>query len=89
LKSYEECADILKAVAHPIRLEIIMRLDEEDGCNVSKIQNNLGIPQSTISQHLKILKNANILSSKRKGTTVCYKVINQELLDVISLIKAI
>lgn len=72
-KSYEERARILKAIAHPARMEIIIRL-AEDGCNVSEVQKRLGLPQSTISQHLKILKDVGILSSCREGTIVCYKV---------------
>ena len=69
--SYERRSQILKAIAHPARMEIIVRL-KEDGCNVSEIQKNLGLPQSTISQHLRVLKNAGILSSRRNGTKVCY-----------------
>ena len=73
MKSIEEQSRILKAVAHPHRMEIIMRL-KGDGCNVSEIQNSMDLPQSTISHHLLILKNAGILSSRREGTTVCYSI---------------
>jgi len=71
--SYEERSEILRAIAHPARMEIIVRL-EADGCNVSKIQKTLGLPQSTISQHLRVLKNAGVVSSQREGTKVCYKI---------------
>jgi ArsR family transcriptional regulator len=71
--SYEERSQILRAIAHPARMEIVTRL-EADGCNVSKIQKTLGLPQSTISQHLRVLKNAGIVSSRREGTKVCYKI---------------
>lgn len=83
--SYERRSQILKAIAHPARMEIIVRL-KEDGCNVSEIQNNLGLPQSTISQHLRVLKNAGILSSRREGTKVCYTV---EMKEVMSIIRAL
>jgi len=69
--SYEERSRILRAIAHPARMEIVIRL-KEDGCNVSRIQKNLGLPQSTISQHLRVLKNAGIVTSQRDGTKVCY-----------------
>ncbi|MGD9142192.1 MAG: metalloregulator ArsR/SmtB family transcription factor [bacterium] len=83
--SYEKISEILKAIAHPTRMEIIVRL-REDGCNVSEIQKNLGLPQSTISQHLRILKNAGVLSSRREGTKVCY---NVEMKEIISIIEAL
>ncbi len=85
--SYEKCSDILKALAHPSRLEILYRLDKQDGCHVGKIQKNLGLPQSTISQHLKILKNAKILTSKRNGTIVCYKIKDKEILKIIDVLR--
>ncbi|MCK4716028.1 MAG: winged helix-turn-helix transcriptional regulator [Candidatus Marinimicrobia bacterium] len=85
--SYEKCTDILKAIAHPSRLEILCRLDKQDGCNVSRIQENLGLPQSTISQHLKILKNAGVLNSERKGTIVCYKLKDMEIMKIIEVLR--
>ena len=85
MKSYQECGEILKAIAHPVRLEILVRL-KEDGCNVSEIQQNMKLPQSTISQHLKILKNVKVISSVRSGTKICYKVEAQEILEIIELL---
>lgn len=85
--SYEKCSNILKAIAHPTRLEIIYRINKKDGCNVSRIQENLGLPQSTISQHLKTLKNAGILDSERDGTTVCYKLKNNEIMNIIEVLR--
>ena len=87
MSSYEKCTDILKAIAHPSRLEILYRLDKQDGCNVSKIQDNLGLPQSTISQHLKILKNAGVLTSERRGTVVCYKVKDIKIMKIIEVLR--
>lgn len=62
-----------------------MRL-EADGCNVSKIQDSLGLPQSTISHHLLILKNAGILSSRREGTTVCYSLEIEEIKKILDIL---
>jgi len=82
MKSYEQRARILRAIAHPARMEIVMRL-KKDGCNVSKIQRNLDLPQSTISQHLRVLKNAGIVTSQRNGTKVCYTLKMDVIRDVI------
>lgn len=85
MKSIEEQSRILKAIAHPHRMEIILRL-KGDGCNVSEIQNSMDLPQSTISNHLLILKNAGILSSRREGTTVCYKIEIEEIKQILDIL---
>jgi ArsR family transcriptional regulator len=84
--SYEKGSELLKAIAHPVRMEIIVRL-KSDGCNVSEIQKNLGLPQSTISQHLRILKNAGVLSNRRDGTKVCYTIEKEEVLEIVKLLR--
>ncbi|MEN8208717.1 MAG: metalloregulator ArsR/SmtB family transcription factor [Candidatus Fermentibacteria bacterium] len=88
VKSMEIQAGILKALAHPHRLELVTRL-KADGCNVSEIQSNLGLPQSTISHHLRILKNAGILSSRRDGTTVCYSIEIDEIKEILNILAGI
>ncbi|MCK4448574.1 MAG: winged helix-turn-helix transcriptional regulator [Candidatus Marinimicrobia bacterium] len=67
-------SEMLKAIAHPARLKIIAGLLKNE-CNVSQIQLALRLPQSTISQHLKVLRNVGIIKGRREGTKVCYKVI--------------
>ena len=86
MMSYEKGSELLKAIAHPARMEMLVRL-KADGCNVSEIQKNLGLPQSTISQHLRILKNAGVLSSRRDGTRVCYTVEKKEVLEIIKMLR--
>jgi ArsR family transcriptional regulator len=88
MKSYDDQARILKAIAHPHRLEIIRGL-KKDGCNVSRIQETLGLPQSTISHHLLVLKNAGILSSRREGTTVCYTIEIGEIVRILDILEGI
>lgn len=85
MKNYAGISEILKALSHPARVEIIDRL-EKNGCNVSKIQKNIGLPQSTISQHLKILRNAGIIKSRREGTKVCYEVEIKEVRSIIRML---
>jgi len=79
-------AEILKALAHPIRLCIVHRLINCKGCNVSNIQNCLGVPQSTISQHVATLRHLGIIAGERDGLKIIYKVINpkaQAIIDVL------
>jgi len=74
-RNFEQLAACMRALGHPTRLQIVEGLINNE-CNVTQIQKKLGIPQSTISQHLKVLKNAGIIESRREGTMVCYKVLD-------------
>ena len=84
-RKYSEIAEILKVLAHPVRLCIVKGLLESVGCNVSRIQSCLGAPQSTISQHLQKLRTAGIIEGTRNGTEICYRVCNDKAADVIKL----
>lgn len=87
-KWLETYAEKLKVLGHPIRLQIVIGL-LNDECNVTKMCNGLKIPQATTSQHLAVLKNKGIIEGRRDGTTVCYHVVDniigemvKRLLDV-------
>lgn len=86
LKILEKEADLLKALAHPVRLAIVKGLMEEEGCNVSEMQSCLNIPQSTLSQHLAKLREFNILSSERNGLERNYYVIDQQVKKIIKVL---
>ncbi|MFH1454020.1 MAG: metalloregulator ArsR/SmtB family transcription factor [Armatimonadota bacterium] len=81
---YIKKADILKALGHPTRLRIVEGL-LNDECNVNHIVECLDMPQSTISQHLAVLKSAGILEGERRGTEICYKVVNGDVKKIIKL----
>lgn len=85
LVDYNSKSEILKAIAHPVRLCIVKGLYENQ-CNVTKIQECLGLPQSTVSQHLAKLKSAGVVEGERRGLEICYRVVNE---DVIKIIKAL
>ncbi len=83
LSVLEHEADLLKAVAHPIRLCIVKGLLAEEGCNVSEMQNCLNIPQSTLSQHLAKLREAGILKSESNGLERNYYVVNDQIVKIV------
>ena len=85
MRLIEEMSDVLKVLAHPTRLEIVAGLTKDE-CNVSQIQKNLGLPQSTISQHLKILRSGNVIQGRREGTRICYTVISDLAKQIIEII---
>ena len=84
--NYEEISEILKALAHPARLKMVAGL-LKDECNVTQIQKVLELPQSTISQHLRILKNAGIIKGRREGTKTCYRVVDRRVRKFMEIAK--
>jgi ArsR family transcriptional regulator len=87
LSVLEDEADLLKAVAHPIRLCIVKGLLAEEGCNVSEMQSCLNIPQSTLSQHLAKLREAGILKSERNGLERNYYVVNDQIVKIVEVLE--
>ncbi|BAH05429.1 hypothetical protein CKR_0378 [Clostridium kluyveri NBRC 12016] len=81
---YAEVSEILKVMAHPIRLCVIKGLLETGSCNVSHMQQCLNIPQSTLSQHLQKLKAAGIIKGMRNGVEINYKVCNELVIDLVN-----
>ena len=84
---YEKYSEMLKALGHPIRLKIVEGLLDKEECNVTRIVNALNVPQSTVSQHLSILKSRGIISSQKKGVENCYSVNDETVKDIIKLMK--
>ncbi|KKX49169.1 ArsR/SmtB family transcription factor [Sphingobacterium sp. IITKGP-BTPF85] len=65
-------ANIAKALGHPARVAIIEYLLKVNTCICSDIVDELPLAQSTISQHLKELKNAGLIKGNIEGTSICY-----------------
>lgn len=76
-------AELLKALAHPIRLCIVQGLLDTHGCNVTHMQQCLQLPQSTVSQHLSRLKSAGIITGERHGLEIRYKIAHPGVAAVI------
>lgn len=87
VEHYEEDAELLKAIAHPIRLCIINGLLDRNEATVSDMQICLKIPQSTLSQHIAKLKSAKIIKGIRDGKNINYTVINDKAKDIVKIMK--
>lgn len=83
---YNEMAELLKIIAHPVRICIIRGLLEKGECNVTYMQSCLGTPQSTVSQHIQKLKSAGIIEGRRNGLEIYYKVKNEKVAELIRLL---
>ncbi len=75
LESTEELEEVLKALANVNRLFLIYSLasGEVEKISVTEMSRNMGITQPAASQHLRILKNANILLAKKEGNYIYYR----------------
>ncbi|WP_032122270.1 ArsR/SmtB family transcription factor [Clostridium amazonitimonense] len=73
-KRFQDTAELLKVMAHPVRLCILRGLIKSGECNVTSMQDCLEIPQSTISQHLQKLKSAGLVEGERRGLEIIYKI---------------
>lgn len=82
----ENYSNIFKALGHPVRLKIVKSLIQ-DNCCVNSMVQKLELPQSTVSQHIGILKNAGILTPHKEGVVTCYCVENSFVKEIIKLIK--
>ena len=82
----EKASNLLKAIAHPMRIAILQYLDGGKKFTVTEIHEYLKIEQSTTSHHLGILKDKGILGSKRDGKNTIYFIKNDHLSNIIECI---
>jgi ArsR family transcriptional regulator len=64
---------MFKAIGNPIRFEIVKFLVTHPGCITGDIVDHLPVAQATVSQHLKVLKEAGWISGNIEGTSTCYQ----------------
>ena len=72
-KEQERLIRMHKALGNPIRFEIVKFLVTHPGCITGDIVEYLPIAQATVSQHLKVLKDAGWISGIIEGTATCYQ----------------
>lgn len=81
-------AQLLKALAHPRRLEIIQLLREEE-LPVTDIHTMLDLPQANISQHLMILKDAGVVEWRKDGKQIFYSLKNPSISQACDLLREV
>jgi ArsR family transcriptional regulator len=84
-RTYDEEARLLKALAHPTRLRLMDIIREHGPC-VKAMEEELGVAQPNISQHLSVLRNLGIVEAKRDGNLVCYRIKNPYILKLLSVV---
>lgn len=87
----QESAELLRALAHPLRMKILEFIDQNSLINVNKIYNTLKLEQSITSQHLRILRAVGLVETQRNGKYIYYKInydkLNQAVGAVDSFLK--
>jgi DNA-binding transcriptional ArsR family regulator len=68
----EELAALAKALAHPVRVQIVRLLTLRESCVCGDIVKELPLAQSTVSQHLKVLKDVGLIRGEIDGPRTCY-----------------
>jgi len=81
-------SDLLKAISHPKRLEIINLLRDQE-LNVSEILAMLGLPQANLSQHLMVLRDAGVVQTRKDGKQVYYKLVHKNFIKAGDLVREI
>jgi ArsR family transcriptional regulator len=71
-KRENDMAQLFKALAHPARIAIVEYLLSVDTCICGDIVDHLPLAQPTVSQHLKELKQADVIQGSVEGTAICY-----------------
>ena len=85
-QKYIKAAELMKILAHPVRICIVKGLLEKGECNVTYMQECLDTPQSTVSQHVQKLKAAGVIEGRRKGLEIYYKVTDKKAAELIMLL---
>lgn len=79
---------ICPALDHPLRMKILYLLKDKV-MNVGELTQEMGIPQSSVSRHLRVLRERGLVRAEREGTTIWYALTESELATVIDILRRI
>ncbi len=80
---------MLRALAHPVRLGVLRRLAREPETCACDFTDLFSVSQPTISQHLKVLREARLVQTRRRGTQICYSIRSDSILRLLDLLGAL
>ena len=87
-KIYEMHAEICKVFTNPKRLEIISLLRDGEK-TVNDLTELAGVPQANVSQHLTVLRQNNVVTTRRNGANIYYKIANPKILQACDLMREV
>jgi DNA-binding transcriptional ArsR family regulator len=77
-----EAGELLRALAAPVRIAIVLQLRDADRC-VHELVDALDVTQPLISQHLRVLKAAGVVRGERRGREVVYRLVDEHLAHIV------
>lgn len=83
-----QASNAIKAIAHPLRLKILCVLGDQE-ISVQDIVEHVGTSQSNISQHLAILRDKGVLSTRKDANRVFYRIGDLRTLKLVSLMREV
>ena len=78
----DTAGDILRALAAPVRIAIVLHLLESQRC-VHELVDALQVPQPLVSQHLRVLKAAGVVQGERAGREVLYRLVDEHQAHIV------
>ncbi len=85
---FEMQAEICKTLTNPKRIEILNVLKNEEK-TVSELVSALGASKANVSQHLAVMRHKGILTTRREGVNIYYRVVNPKVIDACALMKEV
>jgi len=82
VQTLSAAGDLLRALAAPVRIAIVLELREHDRC-VHELVETLAVAQPLISQHLRVLKAAGVVRGERHGREVVYRLVDEHLSHIV------
>ena len=81
-RTFVDGAELLKAMAHPLRLALLVSLIDGPRC-VHELVESTGATQPLVSQHLRVLRNADLLARDRRGREVVYSIVDDHIHHIV------
>ncbi|HZL63773.1 MAG TPA: metalloregulator ArsR/SmtB family transcription factor [Thermoleophilia bacterium] len=81
-------ANICQALADPKRILILYALHEGPR-TVTELTEALDVPQPTVSRHLKVLRERRLVAAERNGTSICYSLVDDRVIDALDTMRAV
>lgn len=88
MQTYEQQARIIKALAHPVRLRILHILQQEEEC-VCHLTAVLDVQQPYVSKQLAILREAGLVTDRRDGLIVYYRLQDEQVMAAVSALRTV
>jgi len=82
-ETYEAAGELLRALAAPIRIAIVIELSRGDRC-VHELVDALGVAQPLVSQHLRVLRGAGVVSGSRRGREIAYSLVDEHVAHIVA-----